>query len=326
MLLPSPIYLQTKVVIPRPKTDKNDNTNDLNLLSTALVYEYCLIAAYKGLEGFLGKKERYRLHHEEHRDAIVAGIKRLGGKVIEAEKGLNIEKLAKQFSLPVPKNEDEAIFFLSSFEKLGADIHYSLIPAFKNRDLVKYLVLIMADEAMHEAAWALYKGKDSFSVPTDIYQLETAWQKSESRDAALINIILPTENITIAVYSNLVTKLQGESLKFVSRFLKEHEQFRDELVKRLGSYGLLTKPEEPVDITKIAREHAVGSLSNQTDILRFVIEREAVSIAACTSLLPRASEASLMKLLGLTVTKNARRTATLRHMLKEEPVPRAFLV
>jgi rubrerythrin len=126
---------------------------DVNTLNVALGLEHEAINAYQlGAESGLLQKPvldvavLFQSHHKQHRDALVAAIKSMGGSPV-AEKSKN--DYAKQLDAASLQSQADVLMLAAKLEKGAANAYLGVIPAFENKDLAQVSGRLAADEAMH---------------------------------------------------------------------------------------------------------------------------------------------------------------------------------
>lgn len=126
---------------------------DVNTLNVALGLEHEAINAYQlGAESGLLQKPvldvavQFQSHHKQHRDALVAAIKSMGGTPV-AEKSMN--DYAKELNASTLKSQADVLMLAAKLEKGAANAYLGVIPAFENKDLAQVAGRLAADETMH---------------------------------------------------------------------------------------------------------------------------------------------------------------------------------
>lgn len=126
---------------------------DVSILNVALALEHEAIEAYQigaesGLvtDAVLPVAVSFQSHHKEHRDALVATIRQLGGSAVEPqsraeyEAGLNVASLTSQ---------TDVLQLAATLELGAANAYLGVIPAFDSTDLAQVSARLAADETMH---------------------------------------------------------------------------------------------------------------------------------------------------------------------------------
>ncbi|GAB2178653.1 ferritin-like domain-containing protein [Dongia sp. agr-C8] len=126
---------------------------DVNTLNVALGLEHEAINAYQlGAESGLLQKPvldiavSFQSHHKQHRDALVAAIKSMGGMPV-AEKSMN--DYAQALNAGSLKSQADVLTLAAKLEKGAANAYLGVIPAFENKDLAQVAGRLAADETMH---------------------------------------------------------------------------------------------------------------------------------------------------------------------------------
>jgi hypothetical protein len=127
--------------------------NDVNTLNVALGLEHEAINAYQlGAESGLLQKPvldvavLFQSHHKQHRDALIAAIKSMGGMPV-AEKSKN--DYAKALNAATLKSQADVLMLAAKLEKGAANAYLGVIPAFESKDLAQVAGRLAADETMH---------------------------------------------------------------------------------------------------------------------------------------------------------------------------------
>jgi hypothetical protein len=129
---------------------------DVSTLNVALGLEHEAINAYQlGTESGLLQKPvldvavQFQGHHKQHRDALIAAIKSMGGMPV-AEK--SIDAYAKDLNAASLKSQADILMLAQKLEKGAANAYLGVIPSFENRDLAQVAGRLAADETMHWTA------------------------------------------------------------------------------------------------------------------------------------------------------------------------------
>ncbi len=127
-------------------------SSDLDILNYALTLEYLEAAAYKAINdaGVLsGRAAMYfkwfGAHEQEHVDALVATIPKLGGTPVQSP--------MFNFS-SVPTDPTEIVKFFQQVEAVGISAYLGAATSIKNLDVLEAALSIHAVEAEHAAALA----------------------------------------------------------------------------------------------------------------------------------------------------------------------------
>jgi hypothetical protein len=126
---------------------------DVNTLNVALGLEHEAINAYQlGAESGLLEKPvldvavQFQTHHKQHRDALMAAIKSMGGMPV-AEKSKDM--YAKELNASTLKSQADVLMLAAKLERGAANAYLGVIPAFENKDLAQVAGRLAADETMH---------------------------------------------------------------------------------------------------------------------------------------------------------------------------------
>lgn len=129
---------------------------DITILNVALTLEHEAINAYQlgAGSGLLQKPVldvavRFQADHKAHRDALVATIRKLGGKPVEEMK---LEQYATNLNAASLKNQGDVLGLAARLELGATNAYLSVIPSFKDGQLAKVAGRLAADETFH---WAL---------------------------------------------------------------------------------------------------------------------------------------------------------------------------
>ncbi|SEP51206.1 Ferritin-like domain-containing protein [Rhodospirillales bacterium URHD0017] len=127
--------------------------NDVGILNTALALENEAISAYQlGAQSGLLQKPvlevavLFQTHHKEHRDALIATIRKLGGTPVPAKSDAEVAQALNAASL---KNQTDVLRLAQRLEKGAANAYIGVIPSFGDRNLAQVSARLAADEAMH---------------------------------------------------------------------------------------------------------------------------------------------------------------------------------
>lgn len=139
-------------------TSSSTEANDVAILNVALGLEHEAIAAYQlGAESKLLDKPvldvavLFQTHHKEHRDALAATVRKLGGAAVEA-KGMN--EYATALNAGALKSQGDILMLAARLERGAANAYLGVIPSFKDAELAKIAGRLAADETMHWTALA----------------------------------------------------------------------------------------------------------------------------------------------------------------------------
>jgi rubrerythrin len=127
--------------------------NDIGILNTALALENEAISAYQlGAQSGLLQKPvlevalLFQTHHKEHRDALTATIRKLGGTPVAAKSDAEVAQALNAASL---KNQTDVLRLAQRLEKGAANAYIGVIPSFGDRGLAQVSARLAADETMH---------------------------------------------------------------------------------------------------------------------------------------------------------------------------------
>ena len=132
-----------------------DTKNDIGILNVAVGLEYEGINAYaialkSGLlsEAHVKAATKFQDDHKQHNDALIATIRKLGGKPVEAK---TLDEYAKALKVDLLKNEDDVLDLAARLELGATNAYLGVITAFKDPALGKIAARLAADEASHFA-------------------------------------------------------------------------------------------------------------------------------------------------------------------------------
>ena len=127
--------------------------NDVGILNTALALENEAISAYQlGAQSGLLQKPvlevavLFQTHHKEHRDALIATIRKLGGTPVPAKSDAEVAQALNAAAL---KSQTDVLRLAQRLEKGAANAYIGVIPSFGDRNLAQVSARLAADEAMH---------------------------------------------------------------------------------------------------------------------------------------------------------------------------------
>jgi hypothetical protein len=128
-------------------------SSDVDTLNVALGLEHEAINAYQlGAQSGLLQKPvldvavLFQSHHKQHRDALMAAIKQMGGMPV-AEKPIN--DYAKELNAASLKSQADVLMLAAKLEKGAANAYLGVIPSFESKDLAQVAGRLAADETMH---------------------------------------------------------------------------------------------------------------------------------------------------------------------------------
>ena len=132
-----------------------DIKNDLAILNVAVGLEHEGIAAYAIAlkSGLLNAQHviaatKFQDDHKQHNDALIATIRKLGGKPVESK---SLDEYAKELKVDQLKNEDDVLDLAARLELGATNAYLGVITAFKDPALGKIAARLAADEAAHFA-------------------------------------------------------------------------------------------------------------------------------------------------------------------------------
>ena len=134
-------------------TGAGNAANDIGILNTALALENEAISAYQlGAQSGLLQKPvlevavLFQTHHKEHRDALIATIRKLGGTPVAAKSDAEV---AQALNASMLKTQGDVLRLAQRLEKGAANAYIGVIPSFGDRALAQVSARLAADEAMH---------------------------------------------------------------------------------------------------------------------------------------------------------------------------------
>lgn len=136
----------------------SDASGDVAILNVALGLEHEAIAAYQiGAESKLLDRSvldvavLFQSHHKEHRDALAATIRKLGGTPVETKR---MNDYATALNAGAIKDQGDILKLAARLERGAANAYLGVIPSFKDAELAKVAGRLAADETMHWTALA----------------------------------------------------------------------------------------------------------------------------------------------------------------------------
>jgi rubrerythrin len=143
-----------------------DPGGDVAILNVALGLEHEAITAYQiGAESgllqpaVLNVAVLFQSHHKEHRDALTATIRKMGGKPV-AEKSK--AEYAAALNAPSLRGQADVLKLAARLERGAANAYLGVIPSFRDKALAQVAARLAADETMH---WTALAGTLSESLP-----------------------------------------------------------------------------------------------------------------------------------------------------------------
>jgi rubrerythrin len=128
---------------------------DVQLLNAALALEEEGIAAYQlGAESKLLMPEILKVaitfqgHHKQHRDDLIAAVKRLGGAPIAAK---SMAAYASELNASTLKDQAGVLRLALKLERGATNAYLGLIPSLDQSDLYLLAARTAADESFHAA-------------------------------------------------------------------------------------------------------------------------------------------------------------------------------
>ncbi len=141
---------------PPAQAQGGTSAGDVQILNVALGLEHEAISAYSIAAGsglvskaVLPVAVQFQSHHKEHRDALVATIRKLGGTPVAAKPDAEVAKALNAASL---KNQTDVLRLAQRLEKGAANAYLGVIPAFSDKGLAQISGRLAADETAH---WAV---------------------------------------------------------------------------------------------------------------------------------------------------------------------------
>ena len=134
-------------------------SQDANILNVALGLEFEGINAYTlGAQSGLLEKPvldtavRFQSDHKQHADALVATIRKLGGRPVEPKA---LGDYAKALKADTLKTQADVLELAARLELGATNAYLGVIPSFKDAQLAKVAARLAADEVMH---WTVLNG------------------------------------------------------------------------------------------------------------------------------------------------------------------------
>ena len=126
---------------------------DVQILNVALGLEHEAISAYSIAAGsglvtkaVLPVAVTFQTHHKEHRDALIATIRKLGGTPVAAKPDAEVAKALNAASL---KNQTDVLRLAQKLERGAANAYLGVIPSFADKGLAQVSAKLAADETGH---------------------------------------------------------------------------------------------------------------------------------------------------------------------------------
>jgi rubrerythrin len=140
--------------------------NDVGILNVALGLEHEAISAYQlGAQSGLLQKPvldvavAFQSHHKEHRDALIATIRKLGGSPVAAKPDAEVARALNAAAL---KNQIDVLRLAQRLERGAANAYIGVIPSFEDKALAQVSARLAADETMH---WTALTGALADQLP-----------------------------------------------------------------------------------------------------------------------------------------------------------------
>lgn len=131
---------------------------DAELLNAAIALEHEGIAAYQiAAESALLTPPvlqvgiRFQGHHNQHRDELIAGVRRLGGTPVAAQSNSEYATAIGAASL---RNQADVLQLALRLERGATNAYLGLVPPLRNADMEHLVARLAADEAYHVAVLA----------------------------------------------------------------------------------------------------------------------------------------------------------------------------
>jgi len=129
---------------------------DVNILNVALALEHEAINAYQlGAESgllqqpVLATAVAFQSHHKEHRDALAATIRKMGGTPAAEKQKAEYAQALNGGSL---RSQADVLKLAQRLERGAANAYIGVIPSFGDKDLAQIAARLAADETMHWTA------------------------------------------------------------------------------------------------------------------------------------------------------------------------------
>lgn len=126
---------------------------DVQILNVALGLEHEAISAYSIAAGsglvtraVLPVAVTFQGHHKEHRDALIATIRKLGGTPVAAKPDAEVARALNAASL---KNQTDVLRLAQKLERGAANAYLGVIPSFSDKALSQVSAKLASDETGH---------------------------------------------------------------------------------------------------------------------------------------------------------------------------------
>ena len=143
-----------------------DSMADVNILNVALGLEHEAIMAYQlGAESGLLQKPAldvallFQSHHKAHADALIATVRKLGGRPVESKSKAEYATALNAASL---KSQTDVLKLAARLERGATNAYLGVIPSFGDKALAQVAARLAADEAMH---WTALTGALAEALP-----------------------------------------------------------------------------------------------------------------------------------------------------------------
>jgi hypothetical protein len=140
-------------LVSQAHAEGSSSAGDVQILNVALGLEHEAISAYSIAAGsglvtkaVLPVAIRFQGHHKEHRDALIATIRKMGGTPVAARPDAEVAKALNAASL---KSQTDVLRLAQRLERGAANAYLGVIPSFGDKALAQISGRLAADEAMH---------------------------------------------------------------------------------------------------------------------------------------------------------------------------------
>ena len=140
--------------------------SDVNILNVALGLEHEAIIAYQlgaesGLlqQAVLTTAVGFQSHHKEHRDALIATIRKMGGTPVAEKPKAEYAQALNAASL---RSQTDILKLAQRLERGAANAYLGVIPSFNDKGLAQIAARLAADETMH---WTALTGAMAEMLP-----------------------------------------------------------------------------------------------------------------------------------------------------------------
>jgi hypothetical protein len=101
----------------------------------------------------------FQSHHKEHRDALIATIRKLGGSPVAAKPDAEVARALNAAAL---RNQIDVLRLAQRLERGAANAYIGVIPSFEDKALAQVSARLAADETMH---WTALTGALADQLP-----------------------------------------------------------------------------------------------------------------------------------------------------------------